>query len=104
MHINVAKQLATLEAMTVAELRARYAQVLREETRVASKTLLVKHIIWGLQALAEGDLSARARRRAAELVQDADLRLLPPRQKLTVPKVSNSAQKNVKVKGIAEPP
>jgi hypothetical protein len=32
-----------------------------------------------LQALAEGDLSERARRRAAELAQDADLRLSPPR-------------------------
>ena len=99
MHINVAKELATLEALTVAELQARYAQVLREETRVASKTLLVKRIIWGLQALAEGDLSEPARRRAAELVQDVDLRLLPPRQKKLAP---TSVQKNGMVDGIAE--
>jgi len=77
MHVNVAKELAALEAMTVAELRARYAQVFGEETRVGSKTLLVKRIIWGLQASAEGDLSERARKRAAELAQDTDLRLLP---------------------------
>jgi Protein of unknown function (DUF2924) len=38
-----------------------------------------------LQALAEGDLSERARRRAAELAQDADLRLSPPRRKQTAP-------------------
>ena len=70
MHVNVAKELAALEAMTVVALRARYAQVFGEETRVASKTWLVKRIIWGLQALAEGDLSERARQRAAELAQD----------------------------------
>jgi hypothetical protein len=95
--------LAALEAMTVAELQARYTQVFRKETRVASKTLLVRRIIWGLQALAEGDLSERARRRAAELVQDTDLRLLPPRQKLAVPTVPTSAQKCGKANGIAEP-
>jgi hypothetical protein len=32
-----------------------------------------------MQALAEGDLSERARKRAAELANDADLRLMPPR-------------------------
>jgi hypothetical protein len=34
-----------------------------------------------MQALAEGDLSERARRRAAELARDADLRLNPPQCK-----------------------
>ena len=34
---------------------------------------LNKRIVWRLQALAEGDLSERARRRAAELARDADL-------------------------------
>ena len=36
-----------------------------------------------MQALAEGDLSERARRRAAELARDADLRLNPPQRKAT---------------------
>jgi Protein of unknown function (DUF2924) len=101
MHINVAKELAVLEAMTVAKLRAQYAQVFGEETRVGSKTLLVKRIIWGLQALAEGDLSERARLRAAELAQDANLRLLPAREKRAGP---TSVQKNGKANGIAEAP
>ncbi len=80
MKINVAKEVAALEAITVAELRVRYAQVFGEETRVGNKAWLIKRIIWRLQALAEGDLSERARRRAEELAQDADLRLLPPRE------------------------
>src|SRR5262245_20461036 len=78
MHVNVAKEVAALEAMTVAELRVRYAQAFGEETRVGQKTWLVRRIAWRLQALSEGDLSERAQRRAAELANDADLRLLPP--------------------------
>jgi len=101
MPVNVAKELAALEAMRVAELQVRYAQVFGEETRVGSKTLLVKRIIWGLQAATEGDLSERARKRAAELAQDTDLRLLPPRQKQLAP---TSVQKNGKANGMAEAP
>jgi len=101
MHVNVAKELAVLKAMTVAKLRARYAQVFGEETRIGSKTLLVKRIIWGLQGLAEGGLSERARLRAAELAQDANLRLLPAREKRVG---STSAQKNGKVNGATEFP
>jgi len=101
MHVNVAKELTALEAMTVNELRAKYAQVFGEETRVGNKAWLVKRIIWRLQALAEGDLSERARRRAAELAQDANLRLLPAREKRAG---STSAQKNWKVNGAIESP
>jgi hypothetical protein len=97
MHLNVGKELAALEAMTVNELRAKYAQVFGEETRVGNKTWLVKRIIWRLQALAEGDLSERARRRAAELAQDADLRLSPPRLKQTTPA---SVQRNGKASAL----
>ena len=97
MYVNVAKELAALEAMTVSELRARYAQVFGEETQVGNKAWLVKRIIWRLQALAEGDLSERARRRAAELAQDADLRLSPPRQQQTA---SASVPKNGKASAL----
>ena len=98
MHVNVGKEVAALEAMTVSELRAKYAQVFGEETRVGNKAWLVKRIIWRLQALAEGDLSERARRRAVELAQDADLRLSPPRQKQTA---SASVQRNGKASALA---
>jgi hypothetical protein len=40
---------------------------------------LIKRILWRQQALAEGDLSQRARRRAAELASDSDLRVTAPR-------------------------
>jgi len=80
-----AQELAALPRLTVTALRGRYAQVFGEATRVGNKAWLIKRIAWRLQALAEGDLSARARRRAAELANDADLRLSPPRPTPTVP-------------------
>ena len=83
--MNLDQELAALPRLTLADLRYRYAQVFGETTRVGNKAWLVKRIAWRLQALAEGDLSERARRRAAELAHDADLRLSPPRPRSTVP-------------------
>src|SRR6202142_3792336 len=79
--LSIGKEVAALERMSVKELKARYAQAFGEETGAANKAWLVKRIAWRLQAQAEGDLSERARRRAAELANDADLRLSPPRDK-----------------------
>jgi len=78
--MNVGKEIAVLKHMTVAELRAKYAEVFGEETRSRHKVFLVKRIAWRLQSLAEGDLSERARRRAEQLANDADIRMTPPRR------------------------
>src|SRR5262245_27401486 len=78
MHLNVGHEVAALRRMTVKDLRARYAEVFGEETPAHNQAWLVKRIAWRIQALAEGDLSERARRRAAELACDADLRMNPP--------------------------
>jgi hypothetical protein len=79
MNPDVQKQVEALHDMTVIELRQRYAEVFGEETGSRHKTFLVKRITWGLQARDEGGLSERARRRAQELVKDADVRLVAPR-------------------------
>ena len=76
---KIAKEVAALSRLSFAELRARYAQLFQEPTRVGDRPWLVRRIAWRLQALAEGDLSDRARQRASELANDADLRLLPPK-------------------------
>jgi hypothetical protein len=76
---DLAHQLATLKQQTIAGLRARYAELFGEQTQAGNRAWLIKRIAWRLQALAEGDLSERARQRALELARDADLRLCPPR-------------------------
>ena len=83
MEINVGKEVAALARMTPAELRERYAEVFGEATVTKNRTWLVRRIAWRLQVLAEGDLSERARQRAIELARDADLRVIPPREKIT---------------------
>jgi len=79
MRLNVEKEVAALKAMTVLELRARYAEVFGEECRSRHKQFLWKRIIWRMQAKEERGLSERARRRAEELAKDTDLRLTPPK-------------------------
>jgi len=79
MGLNVTKEVGILNRMTVPELQRRYAELFGEATRAHHKGFLCKRITWRLQALAEGDLSERARRRALELANDADLRLSPPK-------------------------
>ena len=75
MEAGTVQQIQGLSRMTVGELREKYIEVFGEETRSYHKAFLRKRIAWRLQALAEGDLSDRARRRAGELANDADLRL-----------------------------
>jgi len=79
MALNIAQELALMERMTPSELQAKYAEVFGERPRSRNKQWLIKRIAWRLQADEEGDLSERARRRAMELANDADLRLTAPR-------------------------
>ena len=85
MDLNIDQQVAAMQRMTVGQLRSKYAEVFGEPTNGRHKQWLVRRIAWRVQALAEGDLSERARQRAAELANDADLRLLPPRITKPVP-------------------
>jgi len=83
MALNIAKELAVMERMTPRELQEKYAQVFGEQPRSRNRQWLVKRIAWRLQANEEGDLSERARRRAMELANDADLRGTAPRKPKT---------------------
>jgi hypothetical protein len=80
METSVLKQIEQLRRMTVTELRARYREVFGEETRSFHKEFLFRRIAWRIQANAEGGLSERARRRALEIANDADLRVTAPRR------------------------
>jgi hypothetical protein len=79
MRLEVNKELATLGRMTVGELREKHIEVFGEQTRSRNKDYLVKRIIWRIQANVHGGLSERARQRAEELANDADLRVTAPK-------------------------
>jgi Protein of unknown function (DUF2924) len=79
MSLNIGKEIAALQRMTITALRVKYAEVFGDEASSGNRAWLVKRIAWRLQALAEGGLSERARQRAAELANDADIRMNPPR-------------------------
>jgi hypothetical protein len=75
---TMAARIRALQELTVPELRARWREVFQEEPRSHHKENLWRQIAWRMQALEEGDLSDRARRRAAELANDADVRVRAP--------------------------
>jgi hypothetical protein len=85
MNLNVEKEVAAMKRMTVNELRIKYAEVFGEDTNARHKEWLVRRVIWRMQALAEGDISERARQRAEELANDADLRTTAPKLPRPVP-------------------
>lgn len=78
MALNIHAELKRLGTLKTPQLKARYGELFGEPTRCNNRPYLIKRIAWRLQADAEGDLSERARQRAAELADDADLRLQAP--------------------------
>ena len=80
--MQMQKEIDALSRMTVGQLREKYMEVFGEESRSNHKQFLFRRIAWRIQALAEGGLSERARRRALEIANDADLRIRAPRATL----------------------
>jgi len=85
MQTELKKELAALTRMTVDELREKHRLVFGEENRSRHRDYLRKRIAWRLQALAEGGLSERARRRALEIANDADIRIRMPAESPPTP-------------------
>jgi len=78
--MNIKAELAALERLTTGELAERYSELTGQPVRTRHQGYLIRKIAWRLQANAEGGLSERARRRAAELADEADVRLMPPKR------------------------
>ena len=104
MNDDCQNELAALTHMGVSELRGKYAELFGEPTRTGNKTWLVRRIAWRLQALAQGDLSERARQRAEELAQDADLRLTAPRGAIATPSATTGGRQTLKLRADARVP
>src|SRR5437879_5219094 len=62
-----------LRNLKIPVLKKRYMELFGEESKSSNKQFLFRRIAWRLQANAEGGLSDRARRRAAEIADDSEL-------------------------------
>jgi hypothetical protein len=94
MSVKLKHEIGALRRLTTGQLRDKYADMFGELTNTRNRAWLIKRVAWRLQALAEGDLSERARQRAAELANDADLRLSAPKPKsvqVTRPRAAGTA-------------
>lgn len=91
MNENLSREVAALDRWSTSDLVAKYTELFGELTNARNRGFLIKRIAWRMQALAEGGLSERARQRALELANDADLRLSPPRKKKEPEKEAESA-------------
>ena len=79
MNDSVRNQIEEVQRMKVRELRDKYEEVFGEQCRSNHRQFLIRRIAWRLQAMAEGGLSERARQRALEIANDADLRIRAPK-------------------------
>ncbi|MCE3017145.1 MAG: DUF2924 domain-containing protein [Pirellula sp.] len=84
MQIDIDKEVALLQRMTVGQLREKFEETWGEPTNTRNKQWLIKRIAWKLQANIEGDISERARRRAAELARGTDNRSMTSSRLLAV--------------------
>ena len=85
MPTTIESEIDSLRRMTTGELVERYAELHGHASRTRHRTYLIRKIAWRIQANAEGDLSERARRRAAELADDADVRVMAPKTVIEPP-------------------
>lgn len=78
MKLDIERELKRLTSLNLSELKREFERAWGEPCRSNNRPYLVKRTAWRLQALAEGGLSERARRRAEEIARDEDLRVRPP--------------------------
>jgi hypothetical protein len=71
--------LEELRRMNIPALKQKYIALFGAESKSSNKAFLFRRLAWKLQAQAEGGLSERALSRAAEIVDESDLRLRAPK-------------------------
>jgi len=85
MPATIEEHIDSLELMTTSQLLERFTELHGYSCHTRHRQYLIRKIAWRIQANAEGDLSERARRRAAELAVDAEIRVMAPRAKVCPP-------------------
>jgi len=99
---EIREEIEALRNLTTAQLKEKYREVFGEETRSNHKQFLFRRIAWRIQANAWGGLSERARRRALEIANDADLRIRAPKNFLREP-AENGRTAEARVKPSLDP-
>lgn len=97
--LNVAKEVAAMERMTIGELRKRYAELCAETTQAGNRTWLIRRIVWRMQSVEEGGLSELARQQARDLANSSDLRVTAPRARKPSPDASQRATVPCRIDG-----
>jgi hypothetical protein len=80
MNAATASEIARLKTLTITQIVRQFESLFGEKCRSRNKRYLIRRIAWRLQANAEGELSERAKARAAELALDSEVRVTPPRE------------------------
>ena len=88
---DIAAEIKALHKMTTGELAERYEELHGQPVRTRHRAYLIRKIAWRIQANAEGDLTERARKRAAELADDADIRVMAPKTLICPPESGRKA-------------
>ncbi len=86
----ITSEIDALQRMTTNELLERYAELHGQPSRTRHRTYLIRKIASRIQANAEGDLSERARKRAAELADDAEIRVMAPKTLVCPPQLDKA--------------
>ena len=95
MKLNLHRELVLMNKMTIKELKRKYAELFHEGVNSNNRVWIIRRIAWRLQANEQGGLSERARAKAEEIADDADLRVTPPTNTLTMPEPEMSITKTV---------
>jgi hypothetical protein len=98
--------LEELRRMNIPALKQRYFALFGQESKSSNKAFLFRRLAWKLQAQAKGGLSERAQQRAAEIVDEADLRVRAPKGFLPfdVPAVEWAADRSLAPRDWRIPP
>jgi hypothetical protein len=78
MQKTISVQINELQGMSVGALREKYEELFKEASRSRNKQNLIKRIAYRMQEQLEGSLSERARKRAAELADEAHIHIRTP--------------------------
>jgi hypothetical protein len=98
------KEIESLPALTVNELREKFGEVLGYATASRNRHFLMRKITWGVQARQWGDISPEARQRAHELADLRFLRIRMPKDiEMGVPEMDGTCVVRKKVKLSRDP-